>query len=57
MEKDQQVRDRVQGMVRDLVKAEVEEEWAGLSQQDRVEILSVRAVERQLLMLPGSLLM
>ncbi len=57
MEKDQQDRDRVQGVVRDLVKAEVEEEWAGLSQQDQVEILSVRTAERQLLMLPDSLLM
>jgi hypothetical protein len=57
MEKDQQARDRVQDVVRDLVKAEVEEEWAGLSQQDRVEKVSVQAVERQLLMLQDSLVM
>ena len=48
MEKDQQGRDLVQGVVRDLVKAKVEEEWAGLSQQDRVGIVSVRNVEQSM---------
>ncbi len=54
MEKDQQGRDLVQDVVRDSVKAKVEEEWAGLSQQDRVGIVSVRNVDQRLLMLLDS---
>jgi hypothetical protein len=50
------VKGPAQDVVWDEARAEVEEEWAGLSQQDRVEKVSVQAVERQLLMLPDSLL-
>ena len=48
-------RDLAQDVARDEDRAEVEEEWAGLSQLVRVEIVSVRNVEQRLLMLRDSL--
>jgi hypothetical protein len=51
------VKDLAQDVVWDEAGARVEAEWAALFQQGRAEIVSVQAVERQLLMLPDSLVM
>ena len=48
-------RDPAQDVVWVEVKARVEAEWADHLRQDRAEVVSVRTVEQQLLMLQGSL--
>ena len=57
MVQDPLVKDLAQDVARDEAEVRVEAEWAVLFQQDRVEIVSVQAVERRLFMLPDSLVM
>jgi hypothetical protein len=57
MVQDQVVKDRARDVEWDEARARVEAEWVDHSRRAREEIVSVRAVEQRLLMLPDSLVM